>query len=119
MESKLNADSKLLRIFIGENDKLDHRPLYEALLFAAKKQGLAGATVMRGIMAYGASTRVHTAKLIDISQDLPIVVEIVDHEEKINAFLNTVNDFMDKAGCGGLVTLEKAQVLYYTSGKTK
>lgn len=117
MEPQLNPDSKLLRIFIGENDKVEHRPLYEALLFAAKKQGLAGATVLRGIMAYGASTRVHTAKLIDISQDLPIVVEIVDQEEKINAFLQTVNELMDKAGCGGLVTIEKAQVLYYRSAK--
>jgi PII-like signaling protein len=115
MEPQLNADSKLLRIFIGENDKVEHHPLYEALLFAAKKQGLAGTTVLRGIMAFGASTTVHTAKLIDISQDLPIIVEIVDHEDKINAFLKTVNELMDKAGCGGLVTIEKAQVLYYRS----
>ena len=117
MEMHLNPDSKLLRIFIGENDKVDHRPLYEALLFAAKKQGLAGCTILRGIMGYGASTQVHTAKLIDISQDLPIVVEIVDHENKINTFLKTVNELVDKAGCGGLVTLEKAQVLYYKSAK--
>ncbi|MGH2645421.1 MAG: DUF190 domain-containing protein [Chitinophagaceae bacterium] len=119
MEPQLNPDSKLLRIFIGENDKVEHRPLYEALLFAAKKQGLAGATVLRGIMAYGASTRVHTAKLVDISQDLPIIVEIVDQEEKINEFLKTVNGFMDKAACGGLVTIEKAQVLYYKSAPKK
>lgn len=119
MNTQLPSDAKLLRIFIGENDKVDHRPLYEALLFAAKKQGLGGATVMRGIMAYGASTQVHTAKLIDISQDLPIVVEIVDQEDNINAFLDTVNELMDKAGCGGLVTLEKAQVLYYKPGKGK
>ena len=117
MEIHLSPDSKLLRIFIGENDKVDHRPLYEVLLFAAKKQGLAGSTVLRGIMGYGASTQVHTAKLIDISQDLPIVVEIVDHENKINTFLKTVNELMDKADCGGLVTLEKAQVLYYKSAK--
>lgn len=119
MEPQLNPDSKLLRIFIGENDKANHQPLYEAILFAAKKQGLAGATVLRGIMAYGASTQIHTAKLIDISQDLPIVVEIVDHEDKINRFLKTVNELMDKAGCGGLVTIEKAQVLYYRPGKKK
>lgn len=117
MELQLNPDSKLLRIFIGENDKVAHRPLYEALLFAAKKQGLAGATVSRGIMAYGASTRVHTAKLVDISQDLPIIVEIVDQEEKITEFLKIVNELMDEAACGGLVTVEKAQVLYYKPGK--
>jgi PII-like signaling protein len=73
--------------------------------------------VLRGIMAYGASTQVHTAKLIDISQDLPIIVEIVDHHDKIQLFLDTVNELMDKAGCGGLVTLEKAQVLYYKRAK--
>lgn len=117
MELPLSPDSKLLRIFIGENDKADHRSLYEAIIFAAKKQGLAGATALRGIMAYGASTRVHTAKLIDISQDLPVVVEIIDQEEKINAFLPTVNGLMDKAGCGGLVTLEKVQVLVYKPRK--
>lgn len=119
MELQLNPDSKLLRIFIGENDKVEHRPLYEALLFAAKKQGLAGATVSRGIMAYGASTRVHTAKLVDISQDLPIILEIVDQEEKITGFLKIVNELMDKAACGGLVTVEKAQVLYYKPGKRR
>lgn len=119
MEPHLNPDSKLLRIFIGENDKEGHRPLYEALLFSAKAQGLAGATVLRGIMAFGASTHIHTAKLIDISQDLPIVIEIVDNEDKINTFLETVHELMDKAGCGGLVTIEKAQVLYYKSRKEK
>lgn len=113
----MNPDSRLLRIFIGESDKVDHRPLYEALVFAAKKQELAGATVLRGIMAFGASSKIHTSKLIDISQDLPIVVEIVDHEDKVNAFIKTVDALMDQAGCGGLVTIEKAQVLYYKSGK--
>jgi uncharacterized protein len=108
-----NADSKLLRIFIGEIDKLGHQPLYEAILFAAKKQGLAGCTVYRGIMSYGASTIVHTAKFIEISQDLPIIIEIVDLEEKINAFVNTVDDMIQKAACGGLITIEKANVLYY------
>lgn len=117
MDQALNADSRLLRIFIGEADKVDHRPLYEAIVFAARKAQLAGATVTRGIMAFGASSKIHTAKLIDISQDLPIVVEIIDHDEKIQAFLPTVNDLMEKAACGGLVTIEKAQVLYYKSAR--
>ncbi len=116
---ELNADSKLLRIFIGEIDKVGHQPLYEVILFAAKKQGLAGCTVLRGIMAFGASTRVHTAKLIDISEDLPIIIEIVDQEEKVNAFANTVDDLMQKAACGGLITIEKANVLYYKSRPNK
>jgi PII-like signaling protein len=110
---KLDQDSKLLRIFIGEVDKIGHQPLYEAILFAARKEGLAGATVIKGIMSYGASTKVHTAKLIDISADLPIIVEIVDEEEKINAFVITVNKLMEQAACGGLITIEKAFVLYY------
>ncbi|MBX5439790.1 MAG: DUF190 domain-containing protein [Thermoflavifilum sp.] len=109
----LNGDSKLLRIFIGEIDKLGRQPLYEAILFAARKQGMAGCTVLRGIMSFGAGTVVHTAKWIDISEDLPIVVEIVDKEEKINAFLPVLQEMMEKAGCGGLITIEKAQVLYY------
>ncbi|GAA4309494.1 DUF190 domain-containing protein [Compostibacter hankyongensis] len=117
MEMQPDGTSTLLRIFIGESDKSSHSPLYEALLFEAKKAGMAGATVLRGIMSYGASTRVHTAKLIDISQDLPIIVEIVDREEKIQDFVATVHRLMDEAGCGGLVTLEKIRVLYYQGRK--
>ena len=116
---ELSRDSKLLRIFIGEIDKIGHQPLYEAILFAARKQGLAGCTVLRGIMSFGASSRVHTAKLIEISQDLPIIVEIVDHEEKINAFIESVDKLMEQANCGGLITLEKAEVLYYKHGPKK
>ncbi|HUB59671.1 MAG TPA: DUF190 domain-containing protein [Puia sp.] len=110
---ELNGDSKLLRIFIGEIDKIGHQPLYEAFLMAAKQHGLAGCTVIRGIMSYGASTRVHAARLIEISQDLPIIVEIVDKEDKINAFVGIAGAMLEKAACGGLITIEKAGVLYY------
>ncbi|HLZ87721.1 MAG TPA: DUF190 domain-containing protein [Puia sp.] len=110
---ELNGDSKLLRIFIGEADKIGHQCLYEAILMAAKERGLAGCTVMRGIMSFGASSRVHAARLIEISRDLPIVVEIVDKEEKVTAFLEIAGSLLEKAGCGGLITIEKAQVLYY------
>ncbi|MCL6525011.1 MAG: DUF190 domain-containing protein [Thermoflavifilum sp.] len=113
----LNGDSKLLRIFIGERDKLGHQPLYEAILFAARKHGMAGCTVLRGIMSFGAGTVVHTVKLIDISEDLPIVVEIVDKEDKINAFMPILHEMMEKANCGGLITIEKAYVLYYSHRK--
>ena len=116
---ELPTDSKLLRIFIGEIDKIGHQPLYEAILYAAKKQGLAGCTVLRGIMSFGASTKVHTAKLIDISEDLPIVVEIVDTEEKVNAFVETADTLMGKASCGGLITIEKAGVLFYKARPKK
>lgn len=110
---ELSRDSKLLRIFIGTTDKVEHRPLYEAIVFAARKEGLAGANVIKGIMSYGASSLVHTAKLIDISEDMPIIVEMVDHEEKINEFVNVVSDLIEKANCGGLMTIEKAEVIYY------
>jgi uncharacterized protein len=112
---ELNGDSRLLRIFIGEADKIGHQPLYEAILFAAKERGLAGCTVIRGIMSYGASSSVHAARMIEISQDLPIIVEIADKEEKINAFVDVAGALLEKAACGGLITIEKAGVLYYKS----
>ena len=115
MEKDPNA--KLLRIFIGESDKAGHQPLYEALVFEAKKQGLAGATVLRGIMGFGANSRVHTAKLFDISADLPIVVEVVDSEEKIRAFTRLVEQLFESSKSGGLITIEKAEVIRYKAGK--
>lgn len=116
---ELSRHSKLLRIFVGSTDKIGHQPLYEAIVFAALKEHLAGASVIKGIMSYGASTRVHTAKLIEISDDLPIIIEIVDQEEKINSFVNVVDALMEKANCGGLITIEKAEVLYYKHGSKK
>jgi PII-like signaling protein len=116
---ELSADSKLLRVFVGEIDKIDHQPLYEAILLAAKKEGLAGCTVLRGIMSYGASSRVHTSKLIEISEDLPIIIEIVDEEDRITAFVQKIDQLLDQAGCGGLITIEKAAVLQYKPKKKK
>jgi len=114
---ELNGQSKLLRIFTGEIDKIGHTPLYEAIVKAARAQGIAGATVLRGILSYGASTRLHTARLIDISEDLPIVIEIVDMEEKIDAFIVTVSQLFDECGRGGLITTEKVNVIYYKPKK--
>ena len=110
---ELQGRSKLLRIFVGEVDKIGHQLLYEAILLAARERGLAGATVLKGIMSYGASSRIHVARLIELSEDLPIVVEIVDHEEKIDSFIPVVNDLFEKCGRGGLITVEKVDVLYY------
>ena len=110
---ELEGQSKLLRIFVGEADRIDHRFLYEAILIAAKEQGLAGATVLKGIMSFGASSRIHLARLIELSEDLPVVIEIVDHADKIDAFLPTVNELFEKCGRGGLITIEKVDVLYY------
>jgi PII-like signaling protein len=99
----------LLRIFIGEDDKDDGHPLYEAIVLKARELHLAGATVLRGPMGYGHSSRLHTAKILRLSEDLPLVIEIVDSEDKINAFLPVLDEIMT----GGLVTLEKVQVLQY------
>lgn len=115
MEKDPNA--KLLRIFVGESDKAGNRPLYEAIVYEAKKQGLAGATVLKGVMGFGANSRVHTAKLFDISADLPMVVEIVDSEEKIRAFTQTVEQLFESSRSGGLITIEKAEVIRYRAGK--
>lgn len=112
-----HPDAKLLRIFLGESDKYRQQPLYEALVFEAKKQGLSGATVTRGIMGFGPNSRVHTAKLFDISTDLPVVVEIVDTEDKINYFLEMAERLFEDSGSGGLITVEKVEVKRYQSGK--
>ena len=106
-------DAVLLRIFIGEADRWDHRPLYEAIVMKAREVHLAGATVLRGPMGFGKSSRMHTAKILRLSMDLPFVIEIVDSEEKIKAFLPLLDEMMG----GGLVTLEKAKVIRYTHEK--
>jgi PII-like signaling protein len=112
---ELPEDSLLLRIFIGESDRHRHRPLYEAIVLKARELHLAGATVLRGPMGYGASSRIHTAKIIQLSMDLPLVVEIVDSEEKINGFLPVLHEMMN----GGLVTVEKARVIHYGPGRER
>ena len=105
----LPRDAMLLRIFFGEDDKYQGRPLYEAIVLAARSAKLAGATVLRGPMGFGRSSRLHTTKILRLSQDLPLVIEIVDTEEAIKAFQPTLDSMMGS----GLVTLEKVQVLQY------
>jgi len=105
----LPHDAVLLRIFIGESDRWHHQPLYEAIVLKARALHLAGATVLRGAMGYGKSSRLHTTKLLRLSMDLPLVIEIVDSEEKIQAFLPVLDTMMG----GGLVTLEKVKVIDY------
>lgn len=102
-------DALLLRIFIGESDRWEHRPLYEAIVLKAREAQLAGATVLRGPMGFGKSSRLHTAKILRLSTDLPLVIEIVDSEDKINAFL----PLLDAMIHGGLVTIEKVKVIEY------
>jgi uncharacterized protein len=109
----LPAEGYLLRIFIGESDKHDGMPLYEWIVRQAREQHLAGATVLRGLMGYGAHSRLHTFKIERLSLDLPIIVELVDTREKLEKFLAFIDDKIEE----GLATLEKAQIHFYRSGK--
>ncbi len=108
-------DSMLLRIFLGEQHKWHAHPLYEAIVLRARELHLAGATVFRGPLGYGKSTRMHKTSLLHLSEDIPIVIEIVDSEEKINAFLPELDEMLDS----GLVTLEKVKTLSYRAGSKK
>jgi uncharacterized protein len=112
---QIPRDAVLLRVFFGENDKHGHLPLYEAIVLKAREMNLAGATVLRGPMGFGHSSHIHTTKILRLSQDLPIVIEIVDSQEKIDAFLPTLDGMMSS----GLVTVEKVQVLQYGSNERK
>ena len=105
----LPEDAIVLRIFIGESDRYGHRPLYEAIVLKARELQLAGATVLRGPMGFGKSSHLHTAKILRLSMDLPIVIEIVDSEEKVNAFLPVLDEMMG----GGLVTMERTKAIRY------
>jgi hypothetical protein len=107
-------EAMLLRVFIGETDRWHHQPLYEAIVLKAREMHLAGATVLRGPMGYGKSSRLHTAKILRLSMDLPLVIEIVDAEEKINTLLPVLDEMMK----GGLVTLEKVRVIDYRADES-
>ena len=110
---ELPEKAYLLRIFIGESDKAGGRPLYEVLVEEARAKGMAGATVLRGFLGFGANSRIHTSRILRLSEDLPVVVEIVDRKEKIEAFLEDLDHLIDE----GLVTLEKARVIAYRRNK--
>jgi len=107
----------LLRIFVGEYDQIDHEPLYEQIVYAAKKEGLAGATVTKGIMSFGANSIVHKSKLVALSEDLPMIIEIVDKEENIHDFMDKLDSLFKKADGGGLITYEKVNVKFYGASK--
>lgn len=113
----LHGPSRLLKIYAGEDDRIGHELLYEKILFAAKENGIAGGTVVKGIMSYGAGSHVHRAKLIDLSEDLPIIIEIVDEAKKIDAFLPVVQQLFNECGKGGLIIMENVDVIYYQSKK--
>ena len=107
---KQGGEKVLMRIFIGESDRHGHRPLYEELVELFRKEGLAGATVLRGVSGFGAHSVFHSAKLLRLSADLPMIVEVVDAQEKIDAVMPRVDELMD----GGLITLEKVTVIRYS-----
>ncbi len=109
---QIPENAVLLRIFIGESDRWEHKPLYEAIVLRARELHLAGATVTRGLMGFGQTSRLHTAKILRLSMDLPLVIEIVDSDDKINAFLPG----LEKMVGGGLVTLEQVKVVAYRGG---
>ena len=106
---KIPSDGQLLRIFIGEQDKWEGKPLHEVIVLMARKMGMAGATAIKGFMGFGCKSHLHTTKLLRLSEDLPIVIEIVDSEEKINQFLPHLDDMVRE----GLITLEKINVIMY------
>jgi PII-like signaling protein len=112
---KSPENGKLLRIFIGESDRWDHKPLFESIVLKARELGLAGATVLRGAMGFGASSHLHTTKILRLSMDLPIVIEIIDTEEKINLLI----PHLDEMVLEGLVTIEDVRVIKYRANKDK
>lgn len=113
------SEAKLLRIFISSTDKFKHTPLYEVILFAAKRYGLSGATVLKGFMGYGASNVIHSMTFWEISEKLPMVIEIVDESEKIEKFAETILTYFDKIRYGGIITLEKVTIVMHKKGTKK
>jgi uncharacterized protein len=111
----LPSEGELLRIFVGESDRCGHRPLYEVIVEEARKRGMAGATVLRGTLGFGAHSRIHTSRILRLSEDLPMVIEIVDTPERIEAFLPDLDQMMDE----GMVTLEKVRIIAYRHSETK
>lgn len=114
---EIAGQAVLLRIFIGESDKVGHLPLYEAIVKKAREAGLAGATVLKGVLGYGATDHIRTTKILDLSADLSMVVEIVDGKARIEAFQPALSELMEQANSGGLVTLENIRVIHYVPEK--
>ena len=114
---QITGEAKLLRIFIGESDKSGSIPVYEHIVLEARKFGLAGATVFKGIMGYGGTSRIHSSKILRLSEDMPLIIEIVDEVQKIENFIPILNNIFDEANCGGLITIEKAEIIKYKANK--
>jgi PII-like signaling protein len=116
---EIKGTAKLLRIFVGESDKVGRTPVYELIVKQARERHLAGATAYRGMLGFGPSARIRSAKILDLSSDLPMVVEIVDEETKIDDFVPALHELFEKADSGGLITVEKVDVLHYVHRSTE
>jgi hypothetical protein len=114
---KLSGEGKLLRIFLGEADRYDGQQLFEAIVHLARSRGLAGATVLRGVEGFGAHSRIHKSTILQLSEDLPILIEIVDTSDKIEALIPEIDAMIEKAHCGAMMTIEKVDVRKYSAGK--
>ncbi|MEJ2084269.1 MAG: DUF190 domain-containing protein [Acidobacteriota bacterium] len=114
---EMKGTGKLLRVYVGADDQLKGRPLFESIVLALREIGLAGATVLRGIEGFGADSKViHSARLLRLSQDLPILIEVVDTEEKISGAIEVIEEMLESADCGSLMTLEKVEIIRYKPG---
>jgi uncharacterized protein len=114
---EITGEARLLRIFIGESDKIKHTALYEIIVKEARTMGLAGATVWRGMLAFGPTSRIRSAKILDLSSDLPIIIEIVDTPSRMDQFLPKLHQLFEEAKCGGLTTLEDVKIIRYVHEK--
>ena len=116
---EISGEAKMLRIFISSTDKFRHRPLYEVIVFAAKRYGPAGATVLKGCMGYGASSMVYSQKLWEISEKMPVIIELIDEASRIEGFVETLLPYFEKVPKGGLITIENVSIVLHKSGSKK
>jgi len=116
---KTGDKAKRLRIYISSTDKFEHTPLYELIIFTARKNGIAGATVLKGIMGYGTSSEIYSNKLWEISEKLPLIVEIIDESHKVEAFIESINPFFEKIGKGHIITVDETTVIMHKPGNKK
>lgn len=115
--TRMSGEGELVRIFVGEGDRYHGKPLYEAIVLLAREMGLAGATVLRGVEGFGADSVVHTARILRLSEDLPMVIEVVEMPDRIAPFVAKVEAMLDEVNCGGLITLERARIIRYQPEK--
>jgi len=116
---EIKGEAKLVRIFVGDTDKSGHIPIYEKIVLEARKAKLAGATVFKGVMGYGKNSIIHTSKILVLSEDMPILIELVDEFEKVEKFLPVLHDIFEEANCGGLITMEKVEIIKYMASEKK